>query len=91
MAFFRRRPTTIEAVQWDGRAETLDSLRALGATFRMMPRNLHLLAGKAGAQGEDVIVPVGHWVAKAASDDFYPIDPEVFAATYEPASKDDEG
>lgn len=30
------------------------------------------------------MVPVGHWVAKPADDHFYPIDPDVFAATYEP-------
>lgn len=83
VARYRRKPTDIEAVQWDGNPETLDELRAMGATFRLMPRSLHLLAGKAGAQGSDVIVPVGHWIAKASSDDFYPIDPDVFAATYD--------
>ena len=81
---YRRRLTEIDAVQWDGSDRALDNIRAMGATLRRMPRVLHLLAGKGGAQG-DVIVPVGHWIAKAADDDFYPIDPEVFAATYEPA------
>lgn len=87
MARYERIPTVIEAVQWTGDNDA--ELVALGAPFMVErlvgdpPWPLSLLAGKGGAQGP-VGVPVGHWVAKGAPDDFWPIDPEVFSATYRP-------
>lgn len=87
MTKYRRRPTVIEAVQRDGTYQSTRDIRALGADVRVPPdleKPLRLRAGKGGAQGW-VDVPLGHWIAKAAEDDFYPIDPDVFAATYEAA------
>jgi len=88
---YRRKPTEITAVQWDGTDDAQRRICSMGADFgtpdaRTQPAEL--VAGKSGAQGV-VNVPIGHWVAKAADDDFYPIDPEVFAATYEPVEGSD--
>lgn len=85
MSNYRRKPTEITAVQWDGSKGALADIDDMGADFTRPYRDdpAMLLAGKGGAQGW-VNVPVGHWVAKAGPDDFYPIAPEVFAATYEP-------
>ena len=30
-------------------------------------------------------VPVGHWIIRGVKGELYPCEPEVFAATYEPA------
>ena len=88
---YRRKPTEIEAVQWDGTAKNDRAIWAMGADFAVpfhVYQPAHLLAGKGGSQGM-VDVPLGHWVAKAADDDFYPIDPDVFDATYEPIEDTD--
>lgn len=47
---------------------------------------LQLLAGKDGAQ-EWVPVPIGHWLVRQPGDlsDIWPVDPDYFAAKYEPA------
>lgn len=88
---FRRKPTEITAVQWDGSRDAATKIALLGADFAvpfLEERPALLMAGKGGAQGA-VNVPIGHWVAKAGDDDFYPIDPDVFAATYEPVEGSD--
>lgn len=81
---YRRKPTEIEAVRWDGTDPARDAIEAMGAAFGWLGEGRlgKLIAGKGQAQGE-VDVPIGHWVAKAAADDFYPIDPGVFAVLYE--------
>lgn len=83
---YRRKSTEITAVQWDGEADgdAVERIIAMGVEvdFVDFSRTLRIKAGKRGAQGW-VDVPEGHWVARAADDDFYPIDPDVFAATYE--------
>ena len=84
---YRRRSTYIQAVQWDDKASSHRAILELGAEFEVpfvRGAPARMLAGKSGAQGW-VDVPVGHWVAKASADDFYPIDPDVFAETYESA------
>lgn len=45
-------------------------------------------AGADGAQGW-VPVPVGHWIVRAPGDytDHWPVDPDYFAAKYEPADQ----
>jgi hypothetical protein len=82
MTKYRRKPTEIEAVQWDGSVNAGRSIVLMGAEFNHANGiDARLLAGVAGAQGA-VNVPVGHWIAKA-DDHFYPIDPEIFAQIYE--------
>lgn len=88
---YRRKPTEIVAAQWDGDVGgvAIEEIIAMGVEVDFVDHSptLRITAGKGGAQGW-VDVPEGHWVAKAADDDFYPIDPEVFAATYEPVRPD---
>lgn len=47
--------------------------------------SIDLEAGKDGAQGF-VPVPVGHWIVRNPGDhsDYWPVDPDYFAAKYEP-------
>ncbi len=99
MSLWRSRPQTIEAVQWRGDNEadmfTFGGGKvAVGSaltvepdgTSLVEPKTLQLLAGKDGAQGW-VPVPVGHWLVNAPGDksDVWPVDPDYFAAKYEPA------
>lgn len=83
---FRRKPSVIDAVHWDGTDGALDAIKAMGAKFRPSVEGAtatyvvthELLCGVDGVQGY-VPVPVHHWVAKAAPNDFYPIAPEAMA------------
>lgn len=87
MSSYERIPTTIEAVQWDGTSPAGRDIIAMGASFsHIAGTDARLIAGKHGAQGI-VDVPIGHWIARAAPDDFYPIHPDVFVETYRPANR----
>ena len=86
---YRSKPTEIEAVQWTGRNGN-DLRRFVGANVtRVKPgdHDLLLLAGKDGSQGW-VPVPVGHWIVRRPGDltDHWPVDPDYFAAKYEPVN-----
>ena len=87
---YRSKPQEVEAVQWDGyHLEPLydylgDDLSA--DVLRATGHGLELRAGKDGAQGW-VPVPDGHWIVRKPGDftDYWPVDPDYFAAKYEPA------
>ena len=82
---YRSKPQEVEAVQWTG--ETAE-IEAFGVKFRYAVRwdePLKIKAGKDGAQGW-VDVPVGYWIVRRPGDrsDHWPVDPDYFAAKYEP-------
>lgn len=88
MGAYRSKPQLVEAVQWTGRNwdEVSDFWPEGTRHLGLYPR-LELLAGKDGAQ-EWVPVPVGHWIVRQPGDvfDHWPVDPDYFAAKYEPAA-----
>lgn len=75
---YRRKPTTVEAIQWDGTA-------MLGVT-RITDEGKSIAAGYVTTiQGQDVLISVGEWIAKEADGiHYYPIADQVFRAIYEP-------
>lgn len=86
---FRSKPTEIEAIQWTG--DNYPAIYGTGAPVYLEtqaslddPPNLFMKAGKDGAQG-GVPVPVGHWIVRNPGDDsdWWPVDPDYFAAKYE--------
>jgi hypothetical protein len=95
MVIYKSKPQTVEAMQWTGenKEEVLEFLMEKGmqdqnllSTYRTgYPGGLFLLAGKDGAQGW-VPVPVGHWLVHLQEDktDIWPVDPDYFAAKYDP-------
>jgi hypothetical protein len=88
MAQYRKKPVVIEAVQFTGynRREVLqfiypsmseDGLR--GAEVAALPVVIGTLEG-------DMTADPGDWVIRGVKGEFYPCKPDIFAATYEPAS-----
>ena len=90
---FTKRPVTIEAIQWDGTAQTLDDLTAWSRQHTLpggiipIPNAdqdnrliIHTLEGT--MRGD-----VGDWVIKGVSNEFYACKPGIFAETYEPAAR----
>lgn len=86
MGFYRKLPVVIEArqtgqdydedcaiMEWCGGSLTDEGNRLF---------YIHTLEG-------DMAVSSGDWVIKGVADEFYPCDPEVFAATYEEVGDDE--
>jgi len=96
VSIYVSRPQMVAAFQWLGPQSEDDLIDGfLGAEgvngrVRFVGDDLELMAGVGGAQGW-VPVPVGHWIVRKPGDfsDHWPVDPDYFAAKYEPASNDD--
>lgn len=84
---YRKRPVTIEAMQWDGELSTakdiidwVDSHTSepmIGWTNETPQRlEVRTLEG-------DMRVNVGDWVIKGVNGEFYPCKPDIFEKTYE--------
>ena len=84
---YRSKPTTVEAIQWDGASSTVDRMRDAHMPVRGLwageRTDLSLLAGVDGAQGR-VPVPLGHWVVRAEGvlNDHWPVEDTYFAEKY---------
>ena len=86
MPKFRKQPVVIEAVQWRG--SNWMAVTEFCPTLRP-----HL------ARGDWVVVPtlegdhvahMGDWIIRGVAGEFYPCKPGIFAATYEPADKEND-
>ena len=78
---FKTKPVEIEAVQW---FKAGDHPAVIFAASLVHPGVTDKYVVK-GAQGHSTVNP-GDWIiAEPRGDGFYPCNPEVFAAKYEPA------
>ena len=89
MPFFRKKPKVIEAVQWTGDPSDgcWDAIAAMhrGDHFyseRQPDGTLHLLVST--LEGTMRALP-GDWIIKGVHGEVYPIKPDIFAETYDPA------
>jgi hypothetical protein len=93
MGQYRKKPVVIEAVRWDGRkaSETPDWLmKALnmpgapdttpGCVMRLHDK-VHI-----GTLEGVVVASPGDYIIRGVKGELYPCKPDIFAATYEPAS-----
>jgi hypothetical protein len=86
MAKFRKKPVVIEAVQWDGKFTTLEPIMdgvrgttVLGQSFTDDALEIETLEGTMRAE-------IGDWIIRGVKGELYPCKPDIFAATYEPAT-----
>lgn len=79
MGFYRKKPVTIEAVQWDGMkvADIAEFMRAERVSIRDGGIEIDTLEGTMRADP-------GDWIIKGVKGEFYPCKPDIFEATYEP-------
>jgi hypothetical protein len=79
MARFRKKPVVIEARQWEG-SNAVDLLDWIKPEARQ--------------EGQTLVIPtlegdhearLGAWIIRGVKGEFYPCDPDIFAATYEAA------
>lgn len=100
MPMFRKKPVVIEAVQlrWTTWNEMCDFLG--GIVSPSNPARSIDITGVSDDCGEvgpyieltiptlegDHIASHGDWIVKGVAGEFYPVKPDIFAQTYEPAS-----
>lgn len=82
MAYFRKKPVVIEAVEWDG-----NNIRSVLAFCNGDASYEQMVGGDAAVviktlEGQH-IASVGDWIIKGVKGEFYPCKPDIFAATYE--------
>lgn len=87
MPRFRRKPTEIEAVQFDGTAESARALNDFSDGYVSMSLIGDRVLVSVETPSGDVLVEPGDWIVEEGPDDYRPVKPDVFAATYEPVEE----
>jgi len=79
---FRKKPVVVEAVKWTGANvdEVLGFILAKGSARRGAGNVLHIdtLEGTMTANA-------GDWIVCGVKGEFYPVKPDIFVETYDPA------
>jgi hypothetical protein len=80
MAKFRKKPVVIDAIQFDGTLESVESLQIPVCSQYLGSNTMQIetLEGEMTAQA-------GDWIIKGVKGEFYPCKPDIFAATYDVA------
>jgi hypothetical protein len=88
---FRKKPVVIEAMQWNGSAESIRQIcQWANARFEDEP-NVDYVSCHDGTvsdvlvhtlEGEMQVSP-GDWIIKGVKGEFYPCKPDIFEQTYE--------
>ena len=81
---FRKKPVTIEAIQWTGDNTSEIGEFLAGVHWATSGDNpvIPTLEG-------DMVVSLNDWIIKGVKGEFYPCKPDIFEATYEAADKPD--
>lgn len=84
MPIFRKKPVTIEAIQFTDKVSAVAILEwtdfkvAIDGSDRSNPFiEIDTLEGK-------MIAKPGDWIIRGVKGEFYPCKPDIFAATYDP-------
>jgi hypothetical protein len=92
MAQYRKKPVVIEARYFDGSHHAADHLIGwMGNVGRYIPEGadkgrLYVGTLEDGVDGEAKhVASAGDWIIQGVAGEFYPIKPDIFEATYEPA------
>ena len=85
---YRKKPVTVEAVQWDGTPE--DATPIINWILDTGERAAHWDEGRIyinTLEGTMAAEP-GDYVIRGVAGEFYPCKPDIFEATYEPVESD---
>lgn len=78
--YYATKPFIIMAIQWTG--SNLDELFRFAGPRILGNPDTGILVDNF-LESVAIPCPVGHWVIRGMKGEFYPCDPEVFAAKYE--------
>ena len=90
MTYYRKKPVTIEALQWDGTWESMEAIEARWPEMRMARKDLHPPTKTvrhwsiATLESQHEVSP-GDYIIKGVKGEFYPCKPDIFEMTYEAA------
>jgi hypothetical protein len=82
MAKFRKKPIVIDAVQWDGLADTANNFLGDGYGTDWEYAGIGAAIRIPTLEGT-MVGSVGDWIIKGVKGEFYPCKPDIFEATYE--------
>ena len=90
MTFYRKKPVVIEAMQWDGTWDNMDTINARWPEMRTTCLDTHkpsrtVRRWHIGTLEGQHIVSVGDYIIKGVKGEFYPCKPDIFELTYEVA------
>ena len=93
MTFYRKKPVVIEAMQWDGTWENMDTINARWPEMRTTHLSAHPPSRTVREWGIGTLegyhkVSVGDYIIKGVKGEFYPCKPDIFELTYEVAIKE---
>ena len=76
--FYRKKPVTVEAVQWTGKNidEVKEFVKGSMISFEKNFITIHTLEG-------DMLTSVGDYIIMGVHGDYYPCKPYIFEQTYE--------
>ena len=95
MSYYRKKPVVIEALQWDGSWDSMDTINARWPEMRTTHLSAHPPSrtvrqwGIGTPEGRHQ-VSVGDFIIKGVKGEFYPCKPDIFALTYEEAESQGE-
>jgi hypothetical protein len=90
-AFFRKKPVTVSAMQFDGTQQSADEIKAwMLQQGSASAAEFFTSAETAGALSVEtlegkMVASTDDWIIRGAFGEFYPCKPNIFAATYEAA------
>lgn len=82
MAKFRKKPVVIDAVRYDG--QNHDEIEAFYGQHIEWKTSCPMMGCIKTLEGH-MLLRSGAWLIKGVKGEFYPIDPEIFETSYEPA------
>jgi hypothetical protein len=97
MAYYKKKPVTIEAVQWDGKNERemfnfLTNSTKIDSPVTIEEDTFRIDLVNGGCQVGNLIIKtlegemkasIGDFIIKGISGEFYPCKPDIFEKTYE--------
>lgn len=88
MPKFRKKPVVIEAVQWDGKNETLLAIQKLNTLNRRLSIEEDFIGDRKSLMIDTLEGQhegkIGDWIIQGVSGELYPCKPDIFKMTYEP-------
>jgi hypothetical protein len=98
MPRYRKKPVEIEAARWTGNENDLEDVLVLVDWQALPTDDVHVKAGIGYVPAHGTLdIPTlegvmtaqpGDWIVKGVQGELYPVKPDIFEATYEPAEMD---
>lgn len=79
MAFYRKRPVEVEAIQWNGIEDNAKLQAFAGHWVNFYFPNVPIITTSEGS----MTVAPGDWVIRGTHGEYYPCKPDVFATVYD--------